>query len=74
MKKIITVPQRSYNNPQLQEMQKLMLFILLMSTKKKNLSKGYDLSPSPLTALILLILSEQGLICSLMKVHPKIPP
>ena len=55
MKKIITVPQRSYNNPQLQEMQKLMLFIFPMSTKKKNLSKDYDLSPSPLPALILLI-------------------
>ena len=43
MKKIIAVPQRSYNNPQLQEMQKLMLFILLMSTKQKNLSTDYDL-------------------------------
>lgn len=43
MKKIIAVPQRSYNNPQLQEMQKLMLFVLLMSTKQKNLSKDYDL-------------------------------
>ena len=55
MKKIIAVPQRSYNNPQLQEMQKLMLFILPMSTKQKHLSKDYDLSPSPLPALILLI-------------------
>ena len=58
MKKIITVPQTSYNNPVLQEMQKLMLFILLMSTKKKNLSRDYDLSLSPLPALILIILPE----------------
>lgn len=55
MKKTIAVPQRSYNNPQLQEMQKLMLFILLMSTKQKHLSKDYDLRPSPLPAIILLI-------------------